>query len=263
MLILAVWTSRKLGLTMPGRSASRLPAPAPITCRVMGRFMVVVVAGRPVRLPGLAGRLIAYLAIRGSTPAEELVDVFWAEDDPEQSRARLRKLVWRVRRQCSDLIDRSGETLSLQRGIEVDADVFAAAADDALLLAETGAPATDAARNALACYGGELLPALRYEDWTDDARQAHRRRYVALLDLLVGDAAGCRHPDRALRYLDRAIAAEPYDESRYLWGAEILLAAGRRGAALVLLERARRMMEDLGLPPSPAATEVVERVRTG
>ena len=228
----------------------------------MGRFAVSM-DGRPVRLPGLTGRLVAYLAVRGPATADELVDVFWPEDDPEQGRARLRKVVWRVRRQCADLLDRHGETLTLHRGVEIDAEQFASAADEALRLAESGAPATHAAREALAVYGGDLLPALRYEDWTDAAREAHRTRYVALLDLLVADAAARQEPDRAVRYLEQAIVAEPYNELRYLQGAEILLASGRRGPALVLLERARRMMEDLGLAPSPAVVDVEDRLRTG
>jgi DNA-binding SARP family transcriptional activator len=233
-----------------------------VTCRVMGRFLVSV-EGRPVRLPGLTGRLVAYLAIRGPATAEELVEVFWPDDDPEQSRARLRKVVWRVRRQCEELIDRHGDSLALQGNVVVDVDRFSVAAEHALRLADRDVPAGEAARDALRYYGGELLPTLRYEEWTDSAREAHRRRYLALLDLLTADAAARREPERAVAYLERAIASDPYDERRYLHGSEILLAIGRRGPALGLLDRARRMMEELGLPPSGALVQLAETLRDG
>jgi DNA-binding SARP family transcriptional activator len=227
----------------PSRAGLR-PAtdpPSPVSCRVMGRFAVTA-HGRPVRLPGLSGRLVAYLAVRGEpVPAEELVDVFWPENDPDQGRARLRKVVWRVRRERADLVDRYGDLLALHPGVAVDLDRFTAAADEALRLADDGgaAGAARSARAALARYHGDLLPALRYEDWTDGPRRAARRRYVALLDVVVEDAAGHHDSDRALAALERAIAADPYDESRYLRGVE------------------------LGLPPSTAAVEAEQRVRGG
>lgn len=244
---------------LPGANGHRT---AGAKCRVMGRFAVTV-DGWPIRLPGLAGRLVAYLAVRGSATVDELVDVFWPDDDPEQGRARLRKVVWRVRRQSEHLVVRRADSLGLDRGVEVDADRFAAAADEALRLAEAGEPAAGAARDALAFYGGELLPALRYDEWTHPHREALRSRYVALLDLLAVHVAARPDPDRAVRYLEQAITSQPYDEGRYLLAAEILLAAGRRGPALTFLERASRMMEELGLPPSQAVAEVTQRLRAG
>jgi DNA-binding SARP family transcriptional activator len=128
-------------------------------------------------------------------------------------------------------------------------------------LADAGAPAGPAAREALVRYGGELLPGLRYEDWTDAPREAVRRRYVALLDLLAAESLADHDHGRAVVFLERAISSDPYDEHRYIHGAEILLAAGRRGPALALLERARLMMDELGLPPSPAAIRMAHRLR--
>jgi DNA-binding SARP family transcriptional activator len=233
-----------------------------IRCRVMGRLAVTADGGL-VRLPGLAGRLVAFLAVQGPVTTDEVIDVFWRDDNPELSLARLRKVVWRVRRQCEGLVDRQFGCLSLGRAVEVDADRFTAAADDALHLAGAGLPAADAARDALGRYGGELLPAFRYEDWTDSPRAALRHRYVALLDLMAADAAANRSPDRAVVYLERAIASEPYDEGRYVRGAELLLQAGRRAPALLLLERGLAVLEELGLPPSPTTVETAQRLRAG
>jgi DNA-binding SARP family transcriptional activator len=237
--------------------------PGAVTCRTMGRFSVVE-GRRRVRLPGLTGRLVAYLAVRaGPVDAEEVIDAFWPDDDFELSRARLRKVVWRIRRECDQLVVRHGDSLALSRAVDVDAHRFAEAADTALALGEAGRPAAGAAREALAGYGGELLPSFGYEDWIDGPRRAMVRRYVALQDLLVDDALERDDPVRAFTHLDQAIAADPYDESRYVRGAELLLAAGRRGPAAALLEQARRMSDELGVAPSAAVTDIVGRLRVG
>jgi DNA-binding SARP family transcriptional activator len=78
-----------------------------------------------------------------------------------------------------------------------------------------------------------------------------------LLDLLAEDARDRGDLDEAIRLLDAAIEAEPLDEGRYLEAAELLLAQGRRGSAGALVNRAGKIREDLGLPPSPR----LERLR--
>jgi DNA-binding SARP family transcriptional activator len=53
-----------------------------------------------------------------------------------------------------------------------------------------------------------------------------------------------------LALLDRLIEADPYEENHYLRAAELLARSGNRRRALSTLDRAERMLSDLGVSPS-------------
>ena len=56
----------------------------------------------------------------------------------------------------------------------------------------------------------------------------------------------------ALGLLERLAEADPYDERHYVQMAEVHLHAGNRRRALDALERAERILDDLGVAASPA-----------
>ena len=118
-----------------------------------------------------------------------------------------------------------------------------------------------AARAALARYGGELLPDDRYEPWAAEPRERLARRYLAVLDRLVDEAEDAGEVDEALRLLERAIAADRLDESRYLRSARLLLAQGRRGRALDVLRTAAAALRELDLQPSVEHRDLVRSAR--
>ena len=125
-----------------------------------------------------------------------------------------------MRASCGDLIARDGESLVLSSSAVVDARRFeqeaAAAVRSAAAVEQAGL-----ARAALARYGGDLLPADRYEAWASAPRERLRRRYLDLLDLLSDEAVERGDLDEAIRLLDQAQVAEPLDESRYVRAAGI------------------------------------------
>src|SRR5581483_10786771 len=247
--------------TEAGPDAGTAPAGRGHSIRLLGGFEVEV-GGHPVALPGLTKQLVAVLALRGTMAAEEVIEVLWPDVDPGQGQNRLRKVLWRVRQAgAEDLIVRRGNAMTLATGVVVDARRFRAAADAALAAASADdSRAADLARAAVALYSGELLPASRVVEWTAAPRESLRRQFVALLDLIAADAAGRLEHDEALAFLNRAIESDPYDEERYIRGAELLLAQDRRGPALLLLQQAEAMMESLGLPPSPSAAQLRHRL---
>jgi DNA-binding SARP family transcriptional activator len=100
----------------------------------------------------------------------------------------------------------------------------------------------NAAREALAWYGGELLPGDRYDDWASERRdQLHLRQ----LDVLrvIGEW-------RELAELD------PTDEEAHVRLMQRHLAAGDGVAAIRQYELLERVLErDLGVEPGEAAKE--------
>ena len=81
---------------------------------------------------------------------------------------------------------------------------------------------------------------------------------VDLLDLCAKDATQRDDLDGLRRIVERTIELDPYDDARYLRVASALLAQGRRGEALSVVNRARSAFAELGLEP-PARLLNLER----
>jgi DNA-binding SARP family transcriptional activator len=216
--------------------------------RLLGEFAV---SAGPRRLEPPAGRpstLVKLLALApGPMPAAEAVEALWPGVEERTGMSRLRNLLNRLRAECGDLVRRDGSSLALA-ACEVDARGFEEAAAGALRAPAAERPGL--ARTALSRHTGELLPDDRYEPWAAAARERVQRRFLELLDLLAEDAVERGEVDEAIRLLDRAQAAQPLDEDRYLRAAELLLFQGRRGSARALVDRAAEVGAELGLEES-------------
>ena len=215
----------------------------------LGRFAVTADGRAADPPPGHPATLVKLLAVaRAPVPLEGAAEALWPGVSAEVGRRRLRNVLNRIRAACGELVVRDGDALALGERVEVDLQLFAREATAAL--AALGSDREALARAALARYGGELLPADRYAPWADGPREELRRRVLDLLDLLAHEARERGALDEAIRLLDQAISVEPADEARYAACAELLLAQGRRGSARDLVDRARGLRHELGLPPS-------------
>lgn len=156
-----------------------------------GRFAVELGDADVTPAGIIPARAVKYLAVVGHpVHYESLADVLWPNIDAALARTRLRNVVARVRAASGELIQRSGDVLSLHSGVVVDLWRFQDDAMEALtsirsdpLLAERSA------RRALRTYSGELLPGDIYADWSQPAREHVRRLAAALLDVVAGRAA--------------------------------------------------------------------------
>jgi DNA-binding SARP family transcriptional activator len=194
--------------------------------------------------PGKPEQLVKLLAVSGCRAhAETVIEALWPEVGPDSGRKRLRNVLNRLRTAAGDLVCREGDSLVLRRA-EVDAAIFE---DEARELLENGRASP---RLVLARYGGPVLPDERYEDWAAGPRERLERTLLSVLDASTQMAEDAGDVDEALRYIDRAIGIEPYEEGRYLRGAHLLLQQGRRGSALSLLNRGHRALSELGVVPS-------------
>jgi len=194
------------------------------------------------------GQLVKLVAVLQPVPVDEVVEVLWPEAPPGVGRQRLNNLLARLRRVCGSLVVRQGETLRLSPGAEVDVATFEQRAAAALGAARSGHPDAGAlCRDAVVLYRGDLLPGDRYEDWTASRRVHLGRLYLELLDALAEEAEASGRSGEAVEWLERAIAAEPLDESRYQRAAAIMVGQGWRHRAQALALRARRMTDELGV----------------
>ena len=218
-------------------------------------------SGEPISLPAsIAAQALKIVALRRRLGVDELSELLWEEAEPRVGARRLRNVLWRIRSACGELVLRDDGVVRLAPGAVTDLERFRAMADRALVGPGAGTSSTvELARAALEGYVGELLPGDRYTDWSAPARETATRTYVRLLELLVDDALAGGRQAEALVLLDRLAEADPYDERHHLRAAEIHLGAGNRSRALDAVERAERMLADLGLAPADTLRRLRER----
>jgi LuxR family maltose regulon positive regulatory protein len=223
----------------------------PVTVSLLGGFGLTR-GGRTVDVPPGQGRQLVKLVatVGGRLTAEGAMEALWPEADPEASANRLRTVLNRLKDAAGDVVVREDRQLCLGPGVHTDVQAFTDDARRAMLLAAAGSrEAVSAARAALARYGGDLLPGDPYEPWAEVPRQRLRNQALGLLDQCADWAAHASDLDEAVRCLERAIELAPDEEERYLSAARHLLTQGRRGAARRMVQRARSVVDNLGVPP--------------
>ncbi|HET9692538.1 MAG TPA: tetratricopeptide repeat protein [Acidimicrobiales bacterium] len=234
--------------------AARAPAPPPsgaVAVRLLGGFEVIGAGGQPATTPpGMASQVVKIVAVRRTVHIDELVELLWPDAAPGVGRRRLHNVLSRVRKAYGDVVVRSGETLTLDERVTVDAAEFTAAAASALAAPDGGAGPMAALRDALGRYRGELLPGDRFADWAAGPRE--RLRQLALRCTTAAARAAVTDDDvtAALGWLEQAIEANPLDEGPYLDAARLLARVGQRSRAERMLARARATAEVLGVAPS-------------
>ena len=245
-------------------AAARLSAEQPaLEIRLLGAFSVTR-AGTEVRLPDGKPKAMVKLvaASGGSISTDEVVEALWPDATDETGRKGLRNVLHRLRASGSELLVRKEESVSLPQDSRVDLTVFEREARGAL----AGDPEGDgsvAARRAFELYAGDLLPDDRYEPWTEPMRERAWDLNVRLLDLVAEEVEAKGELDQALRFLERAIDADPHDERRYLMAARILAAQSRRARATAILERGKKELEAIGLPVPESFAKLAEGIRRG
>jgi DNA-binding SARP family transcriptional activator len=236
----------------------------PVTLRLFGGFELAR-GGRPVPItPGQSTELVKFVAVSGGkVPAERAIEALWPEVDADAGRNRLRTVLNRLRAEAGDVVVRDGELLALDTSLTVDLSSFEAETRHALALGRTEPLlAAAVARSAIARYRGELLGDDPYAPWADEPRHHARRRVLELLELCADVAMARGDLDETSWALERAIELVPEHDELYLRAARALADRGRRGEAISMLRRARRVLGAMGLD-EPDALDALEREIAG
>jgi len=216
--------------------------------------------GRNVEVCRSAQRLSAYLAIQDRPVSRERVACdLWPDLQPTDALARVRDALYRLRRVGTDLVEGSGMWLSLDERMHVDVRHRWHRAR-AVLAGGGGShgPGSSPALDELAPR--PLLPTWD-EAWLAGPRHDLWLTCVRALECLAQDRADQK------RFLDAEVAcrivieAEPYRESAHLLLADVYLAEGNPGQALVTVrEYASRVRRELGLDAGPAVAFVTRSI---
>src|SRR5437868_2468065 len=218
---------------------------------LLGRFEVTVDAV-PVAASGWTRRHAAALVkVLAMAPGrrlhrEQVIDLLWPDDTVDEAVPKLHKAAHFARRaiDVSNAVVLRGDNVMLcpDADATVDVELFEDLARRAL-----GTADAVPARQALAMYGGELLPHDRYEAWAEQRREQLRLRH---LDLLRLDGRW-----------ETVVELDAGDEHAHLALMRRYAANGDRHAALRQFERmTRTLRQELGVAPSREATALRDRL---
>ncbi|NLA36307.1 MAG: hypothetical protein GX868_11585, partial [Actinobacteria bacterium] len=233
---------------------------------VLGTFDVVTVDGQVSRWTSRKARaLLKILIARRGTPIarEELMDLLWPDQSPDELTNRLAVAISTVRRALDpertlpvDALIRAdaGSVRLVDDHVEVDAEIFLTLGEAALAAHRGG---TDDARRllhgALDAYRGEAFPDEPYEQWAEALRSNVAVTCAALLRAVADRADADGDALLVSDALRRLLELDPYDEPAHLGLVESLRSLGAHGQARSARERYLACMAELGVRPAAEA----------
>lgn len=216
--------------------------------------------GVPVEMPVTAQRLLAFLAVAGSSLSRTYIaGVLWSESSEARAGGSLRSALWRLQCQARGTVVAGGTRLSLAPIVRVDFRelldhahrLLAGAVDEVALVDSTPGAADD--------FAHELLPDW-YDEWLVVERERLRQLQLHALEALSVRLRGRQSYGQAVEAAQLAVAAEPTRESARRVLIEAHLAEGNVDEAFRELRHFRELLKrELGVEPSPRLIELVTR----
>ena len=211
--------------------------------------------GRHLALPLGGLRLLALLALRGSTTRGALAGHLWPDRSQERAQASLRTTLWRLRSKC-DVLVVEADRIRLRPELTVDVHRLEASAQ---ALAE-GAPApVEEDLAVVRLTSGDLLPGW-FDDWALRDRERFRQMRLHLLEALSGRLLEEGRFAPALETALEAVTADPLRETPHRLVMRIHLAEGNYVEAFRQFQVFRELAyEELGVDPSPQMLALLRR----
>jgi DNA-binding SARP family transcriptional activator len=199
---------------------------------------------------------------------EQAIDLLWPEMGRTATANNLRQALHVARKTldpdlkvASGYVSPGGESLVLcpKGNLWVDTEAFEEAASSARRSRD---PAAYSA--ALELYAGELLPADRYEEWTEERRRELGQLRLALLVELAGLCEERGEHERGIEALRLVLRQEPAREEAHASLMRLYALAGRRQDAILQYERLREsLFRELGTEPTAESDRLHDEIRSG
>lgn len=214
-----------------------------------------------------AQSLLAYLLLKpqSSHSRQHLAFLLWPDTNERQARTNLRNLLFQLR-QSWPTIDQylqiSAVTLQWEPRIALTVDVSRFEA--ALALAEQSVANEEqqlaAYQQALAWYGGDLLPA-HYDEWILNGRERLRARYLGLLQQLSEVHGKRGHYGQAIQITERLVQADPLREESYRRLMQFHIENHDHAQALrTFYTCATTLQQELDVDPSPLTVAIYQQI---
>jgi DNA-binding SARP family transcriptional activator len=202
--------------------------------------------------------LIAYLAsVPGNSATREfLIDLLWADLDPDAGRHAFRQTLWYIKQKTGlALIKASGDTVSLAEPICSDRADFLRAVEQRDF------------ETAVSLYDGDFLPdfaapgGLEFEHWADLERQRLRDTFARAAEHVIRlYLSVARHRD-AVTLARRARDMDPLSEKAWRLLLESLVSANDSLGASLEADALQKMLTDEDREPEPATRAMLRTAR--
>jgi DNA-binding SARP family transcriptional activator len=199
---------------------------------------------------------------------EQAMDLLWPELGKRAASNNMRQTLHAARRaltsdpaEGSRYLASEDESLVLcpDGQLWVDVDAFEQAASTARHSRES-----TAYEAALDLYGGELLPADRYEEWAEEHRQRLRETRLSLLLGLAGISEERADYDSAAEALRGVISEQPTREEAHVGLMRVYALMGSKREALAQYGRLEEALQEaLGTEPSASSRALKEEITSG
>lgn len=206
-----------------------------------------------VPLPPQGQRLIAFVALRRKVRRDEVQCALWPDISDDRAGARLRTMLWRLRKPGRGVLKTGDGLLSLAENIDVDVRNWLALAFQ--VIDQPRSVATMNLTSLRQC--GDLLPGW-YDDWALLERERIRQLQLHVLEIVADELIGLGRPAAALDFATRALQMEELRESAHRLVIRVHLAEGNVGEARRQFERCKRIMRnELGIHPSEQLRDLI------
>lgn len=204
--------------------------------------------GSPIQLPAGMQRLLAYLALHGTSHRCVVAGTLWPEAPETQAMASLRTSVWRMNRAFPGVLSPANATLSLSGDTSVDSREQERFATQVL---RDDSDSQDWCTSQLEClWSGDLLPGW-YEDWVTFERERLSQLRLHALERSARVLIQRQQLDIALQLALEAVRAEPLRESATALLMAVYLAEGNVVDAIRQYDVFRMMLHsELDVEPS-------------
>jgi adenylate cyclase len=243
--------------------------------------------GEPIKLHRRkAIALLAYLAVTGESHRRaSLVNLLWPEYDGTRGRAALRRTLYALNKALADAwleVDReeiglkpsAGPSTGSGQALWVDVDQFhrhlAECEDHGHPVSQVCPACAEPLTEAVALVRGDFLSgfglkdSFNFDDWQLLQAEVLRRELAGALERLVHWHGSQREFKSALGFARRRLALDPLDEPAHRQLMRLYAWSGRRSAALRQYEECVAVLVDqLGVPPQEATTELYEAIQGG
>jgi len=207
------------------------------------------------------GKLLALLVFLACAPdrrttVNELLDLFWADQDGDSGHHDLRQAVWQLRRRLGrGALTMDHGAVALHGSIKVDRDEFLRAVEDGTL------------ERAVELYRGEFLAGLSapaaasFEQWVDVERYRLQRAFSRVAETLVRDRLSAGRFAAAHQLARRRRDADPHEEGAWALLIEAFLSAGDAARAAAEADLLERVLAADGREPERETRALLQRVR--
>jgi len=171
---------------------------------------------------------------------EELIDIFWPNNESDNPGNALKTLLFRVRSTLNDnglpgheliMFNHGSYTINPKYTIQVDCEKFDSYLDKARMESNTEIRA-DLLLSAAALYKGDFLPKSSSEHWALPVSTYYRSRYIAAVHELISLFGESENYEKIISICQKAINIDPYDESLHYSLIKALVHTGSQQKAM-------------------------------